>query len=185
MKIEKIKHLRIETTGEEMKQREYLTNSPHFSFLFFFPQRTRLTCMHRQLASNQISTTPSKTMCNDVTEFFTFCLHYGRTWCEPCINYETCQYTGTVISVIENFCPYCIGQWACFHDTPTEEGLLDPGRFCYQAEIRYWETKDDKVRERQLKRKVIPTAWERWYENLVRSFVCDAMRIDYSVLATT
>ena len=46
-------------------------------------------------------------MCNEVTEYYAFCGHYGRTWCEPCENYDTCTYTGSTTSVLQDFCPKC------------------------------------------------------------------------------
>lgn len=107
-------------------------------------------------------------MCNDVTEFFTFCQHYGRTWCEPCIDYETCEETGFIISIVENFCPRCIGTWACNHDTPREKALFNLDGHYYRVEFLYKRTKDDNIEEQKLKRKIIPTAWERWYVNVIR-----------------
>ncbi len=49
-------------------------------------------------------------MCNDVREWYAFCQHYGRTWCEPCADYETCE-TSSITFVIQNFCPRCLACW--------------------------------------------------------------------------
>ena len=71
---------------------------------------TSISKPHHQPIHQPLPLLPRKlTMCQEVTELYALCSHYGRTWCEPCRNYEWCTQTGTVCSVLQDFCPKCYG----------------------------------------------------------------------------
>ena len=45
-------------------------------------------------------------MCQEVTEWFAFCGHYGKFFLEWCDNSD-CSKSGTTTSVVQAFCPRC------------------------------------------------------------------------------
>lgn len=57
--------------------------------------------------------TPEAEMCDDVTPYYEICTHYGRTYCAPCEQWETCTVTGTRTDVIQDICPSCRDAWGC------------------------------------------------------------------------